>query len=67
MERKLLYLINPISGTKRKSLLKKTIELRTKEKRLAFEIGETRSDGDYSSLKNKIVDEKYAGFINKLK
>lgn len=63
MERKLLYLINPISGTKRKPLLKKTIEQRTKEKGLPFEIGETRSDGDYSFLKNKITSEKFTDVI----
>jgi diacylglycerol kinase (ATP) len=63
MERKLLYLINPISGTKRKPLLKKTIEQRTKEKGLPFEIGETRSDGDYSFLKNKITNEKFTDVI----
>jgi YegS/Rv2252/BmrU family lipid kinase len=63
MERKLLYLINPISGTKRKPLLKKTIEQQTREKRLPFEIGETRSDGDYSSLKKHIIEEKFTDVI----
>lgn len=63
MERKLLYLINPISGTKRKPLLKKTIEQKTKEKRLSFEITETRSDGDYSFLKKKIADEKITDVV----
>src|SRR6476661_5928389 len=63
MERKLLYLINPISGTKRKPLLKKTIEQKTKEKRLSFEIIETRSDGDYSFLKKKIADEKITDVV----
>lgn len=63
MERKLLYLINPISGTKRKPLLKKTIELQTKQKQLPFEIAETRSDGDYSFLKNKLAAEKFTDVI----
>ena len=63
MERKLLYLINPISGTKQKPLLKKTIEQRNREKRLQFEIGETRSDGDYTSLREDIVNGKYTDVI----
>ena len=63
MERKLLYLINPISGTKRKPLLKKTIELQTKQKQLPFEIAETRSDGDYSFLKNNLAAEKFTDVI----
>jgi diacylglycerol kinase (ATP) len=63
MERKILYLINPISGTKRKPLLKKTIEERTKEKRLPFEISETRSDGNYSFLKDTIINEKFTDVI----
>ena len=63
MKRKLLYLINPISGTKRKPLLKKTIENRTTEQKLSFEIGETRSDGDYSSLRERVINEKFTDVI----
>jgi len=63
MKRKILYLINPISGTKRKLLLKKTIEKRTAEQKLSFEIGETRSDGDYASLREHIINEKFTDVI----
>ena len=63
MKRKLLYLINPISGTKRKPLLKKTIEKRTAGQKLSFEIGETRSDGDYASLREHIINEKFTDVI----
>jgi diacylglycerol kinase (ATP) len=63
MERKLLYIINPISGTKRKPLLKKTIEQRTEEMRMPFEIGETRRDGDYSFLKNRVINENFTDVI----
>ena len=63
MERKLLYLINPVSGTKRKPLLKKTIEQKNQEKRLKFEIGETRSDGNYTFLKDRIINEKLTDVI----
>jgi len=63
MKRKLLYLINPISGTKRKPLLKKTIEKRTARQKLSFEIGETRSDGDYESLRERVINEKFTDVI----
>ena len=63
MKRRLLYLINPISGTKRKQLLKKTIEKRTAGQKLSFEIGETRSDGDYASLREHIINEKFTDVI----
>jgi len=63
MKRRLLYLINPISGTKRKQLLKKTIEKRTAGQKLLFEIGETRSDGDYASLREHIINEKFTDVI----
>ncbi len=63
MKRKLLYLINPISGTKRKPLLKKTIEKRTAEQKLSFEIGETRSDGNYTSLRHHIINDKITDVI----
>ncbi|RYG42869.1 MAG: diacylglycerol kinase, partial [Chitinophagaceae bacterium] len=63
MERKLLYLINPISGTKRKPLLRSTIEERTRAANIPFEIADTRSDGHYGYLENKIVDEKITDII----
>lgn len=63
MARKLLYLVNPISGTKKKSLLKKTIEEKTSRWNIPFEIMETRLDGNYSSLKNKIIEDKISDVI----
>lgn len=63
MHRKILYLVNPVSGTKRKPLLRETIEKRTSHKKIPFEIIETRSDGDYSSLKQKIAKEKITDIV----
>jgi YegS/Rv2252/BmrU family lipid kinase len=63
MERKLLYLINPISGTKRKPLLKQTIEQLTAAQKLDFEIGETRSDGNYSDLRRTLEDAHFTDII----
>jgi diacylglycerol kinase (ATP) len=63
MERSLLYLINPISGTKQKPLLKQSIEKRTKTRGYKFQIEETRSDGNYSYLKEKIINEKITDVV----
>lgn len=63
MEKKLLYLINPISGTKRKPLLRLTIEKRTQAANIPFEIADTRSDGNYAHLVTKIADEKITDIV----
>jgi YegS/Rv2252/BmrU family lipid kinase len=48
--RRLLYLINPISGTRGKRSIREMIRQRTAEKGIAFEILPTKADGDYTSL-----------------
>ena len=63
MERNLLYFINPISGTKSKSLLKRTIEKQTTPRGFKFQIEETRSDGNYSYLKEKILNENITDIV----
>lgn len=63
MERNLLYLLNPISGTKKKLTLKSTIEKLTKEKGFSFQIEPTRKDGDYSYLPDKINQEKITDVV----
>ncbi|HUQ65066.1 MAG TPA: YegS/Rv2252/BmrU family lipid kinase [Flavitalea sp.] len=63
MKRKLLYLINPISGTKRKPLLKQIIQKRTSEEHLSFEIEETRRDGNYSKLAQRIQEQNITDVI----
>ncbi|RTL57308.1 MAG: diacylglycerol kinase [Sphingobacteriales bacterium] len=57
MSRKIIYLINPISGTKGKSELKELIKRKTKEAGIAFEIMDTDKTGKYEALKNKIGKE----------
>ena len=55
MSRKIIYLINPISGTKGKSELKELIKRKTKEAGIAFEIMDTEvvvcgGDGTVSAV-----------------
>ena len=57
MSRKIIYLINPISGTKGKAELKELIRKRTKEAGIHFEIMDTDKTGKYEGLKNKISKE----------
>lgn len=57
MRRKIIYLINPISGTRGKTSLKELVVSKTKERKIPFEILPTMIDGDYRFLKSKIRDD----------
>ncbi len=54
MIRKILFFINPVSGTKSKLQLEKTILKKCSEKNIDFEILFTSADGDYEFLSDKI-------------
>lgn len=55
--KKILFLINPISGTRGKTSLAALVERKTKEAGIPFEIIATVADGDYRFLENKIKEE----------
>jgi diacylglycerol kinase (ATP) len=57
MQRKIVYFINPISGTKNKESALKIIEQRTLQQNIPFEIIHTNAQGNYFFLKNKIETE----------
>ncbi|MET0242459.1 MAG: YegS/Rv2252/BmrU family lipid kinase [Flavitalea sp.] len=61
--RKLVYLINPISGTAKKKSLREMIEARTTAENLPFEILPTDKDGDYAWLAKKMTKEKITDVI----
>jgi YegS/Rv2252/BmrU family lipid kinase len=63
MLRKIIYLINPISGTKEKSSLKELIRKRTTEQKIPFEILPTSKTGDYEHLRSKIKDENITDVV----
>ncbi len=54
MSGKILFFINPISGTKSKSQLEKKIIKKCAERNISFEILFTSADGDYDFLRKKI-------------
>jgi diacylglycerol kinase (ATP) len=63
MRRKIIYLINPISGTRGKSSLKELVISKTKERKIPFEVLPTMIDGDYRFLRSKIKDDGITDII----
>src|ERR1700732_2524283 len=54
MSRKIIYLINPISGTQKKALVKDLIIRKTRAAGIDFEILPSKKDGSYDNLQ-KII------------
>jgi YegS/Rv2252/BmrU family lipid kinase len=63
MPRKIIYLINPVSGTKPKTSLIKLLEKRTREKHIDFDILHTQVGGDYKALVRKVQHEKFTDVV----
>lgn len=66
MARHILYIVNPISGTRTKKDLRKLIEKRTAEQEIPFQIFPSVASGDYSFLhsyieENRVTDVVIAG------
>lgn len=57
MQRRIIYFINPISGTKNKAAALSTIKKRTIQENIPFEILHTNAAGNYYFLKEKIEEE----------
>lgn len=63
MQRKFIYFINPISGTKDKEVVLELIRTRTTLEKIPFEILPTVADGNYNYLPAKIVQEEITDVI----
>ena len=63
MPRHFIYIINPISGIRKKSGLQKLIEEGTKQKNIPFKIFPSVASGDYSFLSPIIKEEKITDVI----
>lgn len=63
MERKIVYLINPISGTSRKDGIRKLIEKETSARNIPFEIMHTNAGGHYQLLREKIRSEHISDVV----
>lgn len=62
-DRKILYLVNPISGTKKKEKIMQDISARTEERNIPFEITPTNAEGNYSHLDDKIKNEHFTDAV----
>jgi YegS/Rv2252/BmrU family lipid kinase len=63
MSRKIIYIINPISGTRSKNNLRQIIEEKTKEKKTSFSVLPSVASGDYTFLRSIIKEEKITDII----
>lgn len=63
MPRKIIYFINPISGTKDKQILVEKIKTKTTEQNIPFEILHTNAAGNYFFLKEKIDNEEITDIV----
>ncbi|MBC7587843.1 MAG: diacylglycerol kinase, partial [Chitinophagaceae bacterium] len=63
MERKIVYLINPISGTAKKEGLKELIAKETEAQKIPYEILPTNAAGNYLFLKEKIAEEHISDIV----
>ncbi len=63
MSRKLLYIVNPISGTRNKSSLRTLIESATQSAGLPYDIYPSVAGGDYQFLKSVITEGGHTDII----
>lgn len=63
MERKIIYLINPISGTSKKNNIRLLIEKETALKQIPFIVLPTSATGNYESVRELILKEHYTDVV----
>jgi diacylglycerol kinase (ATP) len=63
MDRKLLYIVNPISGTRNKTSLRQTIEEKTRAAGIDFTIYPSVESGDYSFLFPIIKEQHFTDVV----
>ncbi len=62
-ERKIMYLVNPLSGTVKKGPLLFSIRSVTEGKGIAYDVEETNAEGKYFLLKEKIRDGAFTDVV----
>jgi diacylglycerol kinase (ATP) len=63
MSRKIVFLINPVSGTEKKELIEKLIRKQANKHRIEFEILQSDPSGRYEFLRDKIEAEEITDVI----
>jgi diacylglycerol kinase (ATP) len=61
--RKIVYLVNPVSGTRKKDQLRKLIAATNLTQQFAGEIFDTNAEGDYQWLREKITSEQITDVV----
>ena len=61
--RKIIYLVNPVSGTTKKDGIEKLINVKTKEQSIDFEMLPTNSIGNYDFLIDKIEQDRITDVV----
>jgi diacylglycerol kinase (ATP) len=63
MHRYIIYIINPISGTRTKKDLQEFIKIKTTERKIPFQVFPSVASGDYSFLSSIIKEEKVTDVV----
>jgi YegS/Rv2252/BmrU family lipid kinase len=63
MMRNIIYIINPVSGTKAKKDLQQFIEKKTNERKISFQLFPSVASGDYSFLRPVIKEQKITDVV----
>jgi diacylglycerol kinase (ATP) len=63
MNRRIVFLLNPIAGTGSKSFLKEIIIQKMREKGIPFELLSTNPEGDYRFLEEKIKEQSITDIV----
>lgn len=63
MERKFLYIVNPISGTRKKPTMVRSIRMVTEKAGFPFEFIDTRADGNYAGLRQYVENNNITDVI----
>lgn len=63
MAQRIIYIINPIAGTRTKKDLQQFIQEKTKEKKIPFHIFPSVASGDYSFLQSIIREERITDIV----
>ena len=63
MQQRIIYIINPISGTRTKKDLQEFVEQKTKERHVPFQIFTSVASGDYSFLRSIIREQKITDVV----
>jgi diacylglycerol kinase (ATP) len=63
MQQRIIYIINPISGTRTKKDLQQFIQEKTKEKQIPFHLFPSVASGDYSFLGSIIKEENITDIV----